>query len=473
MRRGNGRVGARRRRPARSRFAPFGNSICGAPAQLCHLPHRYTRAADKTKIRHTPLTSISELVKVLVTGYGIGYGIGYGASWNVFGPRGSCIPSSVKVAGMATKLTIRDIATLAGVSKATVSRVLNHKPDVDPTTRERVLQLIEQYGFVPSLAATGLAGGRTRLVGVLVPSLTWPLIPQVLQGIAETIEETEYELVLYSLSNERERNASITRILETRLTDGLIAVFPDGGRQPRVVPVEEQRTTHFLTELHHAGFPVVVIDDEGAPTDVPWIGTDNLASAREAVRHLIGLGHRRIAHITGPHHFLCTQERLDGYRSALEEAGLPVDDAYVLNGDFTVAGGEACGDALFASRTQPTAIFAANDQMAYGVLAAAERRGIRIPEDVALVGFDDVKPSAMTRPTLTTVHQPFDDMGKLAIALLYSRIQAPGAGSPPGGLSFPLPEGASVDSSSMRVRLPSSLVVRESCGASLTSRVNS
>ena len=370
---------------------------------------------------------------------------------------------------MVAKVTIRDIAMMAGVSKTTVSRVINGKPDVDPETRARVLQLIEEHGFVPSMAATGLAGGRTRLLGVLVPSLTWPLIHQLIRGIADAVEESPYELVLYGLSHEGERNASITHILEAKLTDGLIAIYPDGGRQTRNVPFEEHRTMGYLNQLYLAGFPIVTIDDESAPMDAPWIGTDSATGSHEAVKHLIKLGHRRIAHITGPRHFLCTVDRLNGYRAALEEAEIPIDPALIAQGDFSTPTGEACADALFTLADPPTAIFAANDESAYGVMAAAEKHGLRIPEDVALVGFDDITSSALTRPALTTVRQPFYEMGRASIDLLISTLEVPrwtATTAQRGGVASKyLPNGPqSNEPTPIRIQLPSELIVRASSG---------
>src|SRR2546421_11294372 len=191
---------------------------------------------------------------------------------------------------MSKKCTIDDIAQLAGVSKATVSRVLNHKPDVDAKTRERILQIGEEQGFVPSITASRLAGGRSRLIGVLIPSFTWKFIPEVMRGIAEAVGKTPYELVLYSV-NEKTREQSqievLDRILATKLTSGLLAIFPGS-------PVQQ------LGKLHRHDFPVVVIDDQDVPSNAPWVGTDNLIGAYTIVRHLIQLGHRRIAHIQGP-----------------------------------------------------------------------------------------------------------------------------------------------------------------------------
>jgi len=346
---------------------------------------------------------------------------------------------------MASKLTIDDIARLGGVSKATVSRVINQKPDVDPATRAKILRIMDEQGFVPSITAAGLAGGRTRLIGVLIPSLTWPLMPEIVRGVAHVIEQTPYELILYSLSHEQDRTAVIGRILSARLTEGLLAVYPG-------------QATAYLNELHASGYPVVMLDDQMAPTgETPWIGADNRNGAATAVRHLLSLGHRRIAHIKGRAGYQCSEDRYQGYREALAEAGVSPDPALVVQGDFTVPGGRAGAEALFALPERPTAIFAANDETAAGVLDAAEAAGIRVPDDLALVSFDDTAPAAFMRPPLTSVRQPFFEMGQRAAELLLAAVSAP---RQPAGWHTVQRAPAPI-----REFLPTRLVVRESCGA--------
>src|SRR5690348_1306022 len=188
--------------------------------------------------------------------------------WKTYGSR-----------GMSEKLTIRDIARLAGVSTATVSRVLNQKPDVDPETRERVMGVVNAHHYVPSTTASSLAGGRSRLLGVLVPSLTWPLMPQILQGIAEVVEQTNYELVLYSISHRTDRAAFIDRIVDARLIDGLIAVYPDGVARSNTADHAMHGASRHLAELYARGFPVVMLDDQSLPGATPWVGPDNRVGA--------------------------------------------------------------------------------------------------------------------------------------------------------------------------------------------------
>ncbi len=355
--------------------------------------------------------------------------------------------------GMPKKPTIEDIARLAGVSRTTISRVLNHRPDVDRATRERVLRIIDEQGYVPSLTAAGLAGGRNRLLGMLLPVFTWPIIPDLIRGISEILNQTPYELVLYTFNDEdlnRDRRDVVNR-LAANLTAGLLGVFPG-------------MLSSQLTELHRQGVPVVIIDDQQTQV-TPWVRADNVTGAYEVVRHLTQLGHRRIAHIQGPAEYLASHDRHEGYLRALAEAGITPDPALVLAGDFLPQSGYDGALRLFdlPPETRPTAIFAAADQTAYGVLRAAEERGISIPKDIALVGFDDDAPSAHVLPPLTTVRQPSFEMGQEAIKLLLALVaqaeeQESGLGGSPYGSDNAL-------SNPPRILLPTSLIVRASSGA--------
>ncbi len=366
---------------------------------------------------------------------------------------------------MAGKSTIDDIARLAGVSKATVSRVLNRKPDVDPMTRERILRIVEEQNFVPSATASNLARGKSLLLGVLIPSFTQPFIQDVMRGVAETIEQTPYELVLYSANrtmHDEDKSHLIDNILATKLTAGVLAMFMG-------------ESVHHLAGLHKNGFPVVVIDDQELPDAmIPWVGADNHTGGYDAVCHLLSLGHRRIAHIQGPMQHLCSRERYEGYQQALMEAGIPLDEKLVIEGEFHPLSGRVAANTFFAlpEEQRPTAIFAANDQMAYGVLAAAEEHDLQVPGDIALVGFDDISTSAHIRPPLTTVRQPFYEMGQRGIEVLLSLLDTPqptldasnGWASPQ--FSSAGNHGNHDMSQPMRVQFATSLVVRASSGSS-------
>ncbi|GCE08935.1 LacI family DNA-binding transcriptional regulator [Dictyobacter aurantiacus] len=353
---------------------------------------------------------------------------------------------------MSEKLNIQDIARLANVSTGTVSRVLNNKPDVSPATRERILRIVEEQGYVPSSTAVGLVSGRSRLISVLVPALTWPLIPEMMVKVAEIVEGTPYEIVLYSISSSNHLSDCgkvIDRILATRLTAGMLAIFPGQSAQ-------------HLTHLQRQGFPVVLIDDQHAPVEgVPWIGVDNRGGAYEATRYLIALGHQRIACIQGPMKYKVSRDRYQGYQDALRDAGIPLDPALVLEGDFMLSGGRQGARELLArpKSERPTAIFAQSDLMAYGVMSAAAEFGLSIPKDISLMGFDDNPSSAHMQPALTTVQQPCTEMGQQAIELLLQLIEEPHLyyRQQPEDKKQDLTEYAP------RIQLPTNLMIRDTC----------
>ena len=377
----------------------------------------------------------------------------------------------------AKRLTIDDIARLAGVSKATISRVLNNKPDVDPNTRARILQLVAEQNFVPNATAANLAGGHSNLVGMMVRSDTWLYALEIMRAVSELLDATSYELVLYRINAQLARDRGVTTIdrpLSGNLTSGLISIFP-GQTTPELAPLSRQ------------GLPLVVIDDQYRLAEtawtglsVPWITSENQSGAYAATKHLIQHGHRRIAHIQGLSSFQCTHERYAGYKQALAEADIPLDPALVVEGSFNPTGGRAAAQQLFslAAEQQPTAIFSASDTMAYGLLGVASERGIRIPDDIALVGFDDLAAATadllympQVYPSLTTVRQPFYEMGRYATELLLAQIENTRASkdwasrwSTPKSVPAPAGLVQSELSGVFYLQLATELVVRSSCG---------
>jgi LacI family transcriptional regulator len=351
---------------------------------------------------------------------------------------------------MTTKLTIRDIARLAGVSKSTVSRVLNAHPKVDVETRERILNVMQEHGFIPNAAATGLAKGHSRLIGLLVPALTWELVSDVLQGVAGVIEDTQYEIILYSASPEKDFSQVIDRMLATNMAVGIVALL-------------HMQSPQHLVELHQQGLPVVLINHIATRVEIPQVGIDNAAATYTAIRHLLDMGHRRIGFILGLPEFQCTHDRYQGYCKGLSDAGIALDPSLVLEGNYQCEGGYQCARAFFAMSEPPTAIFASNDLTAYGVLDAADEQGVHIPQDVALVGFDDIPPSTHVQPALTTVHQPFKEMGRSAAQLLLTLINQRSSFSAGRGKSQHSVDGQNAELP--HVLLPTHLAVRKSCGA--------
>lgn len=364
---------------------------------------------------------------------------------------------------MQNRLTIQDIARLAGVSKATVSRVLNRNVPVSSELSERVMRIVQEHGFVPNVTATGLAGGKTRLVGVLAPPLTWAGIPEMLRGVAEYIEDTSYEIVLYSIRFERNHSDVLERILSMRMISGLLAILP--GELSRSLEA------HF-----EQGLPLVVIDDQERPRPIPWVGINNVSGAYDATRYLLDLGHRRIAYLQGPADYYCVAERYQGYVQALREAGLEPDPQLIFQGRFDEPSGHECATELFSRARErwPSAIFASNDQMAYGVLHVAEQRGVRVPEEVALIGFDDNQLSVHMRPPLTTIRQPFFEMGYKAIEWLLTMVD-PDHRSLADQAIHPVLEVEGVpanlaDPQLKRLQLSTSLVIRASSGGTYHAR---
>ncbi|HTK07822.1 MAG TPA: LacI family DNA-binding transcriptional regulator [Ktedonobacteraceae bacterium] len=375
---------------------------------------------------------------------------------------------------MVDKLRIQDIARLAGVSVSTVSRVLNKKPDVDPATRDRILQIMKEHNFVPNHAAISLAGGHTRILGVIVPSLSWPfipevaanirgviiptiawqIIPEIMRGVTDTAHKTQYELLLYSIHRQQDHSEIIQRILATQLISGLLAVLPGSAAKD-------------LLTLHERDLPVVLVDDQGKALPMPWVGTNNRQGAYTAVHHLTSLGHRRIGHIRGLYE--CSQERYLGYLDALLEADIMPDPALVVQGDFGFASGYHQAQHLFQLAEPPSAIFAGNDQMAYGVVSAAAEHNLCVPEDIAIVGFDDIPFSEHIKPALTTIRQPFFDMGKSATELLISLVEAHNTASNPLA-GHTMLTSQPHNEPSLRLELSTELIVRESCGTLSASR---
>jgi len=308
-------------------------------------------------------------------------------------------------------ITIADVAARAKVSKTTVSRVLNGKGELDESTAARVRKVIEELGYVPSSRAVGLARGRTRVVGMLVPSLTWPWIGEVLQGAVDVLETEQYGLLLFTCNRGDESMRQFGAQVSAKSFDGLLVIEPEG-------------TLDYIAMLHARGLPVVLIDDRDVqPVQIPSVGTTNHTGAGTAARHLLSVGRTRPLVIAGPERFGCTAQRLGGFAAAYAEAGHPIPGDRVCTGDFTIEGGYAGVQQALASGLEFDAVFAHNDLSATGALQAVLDSGRRIPQDIAVVGFDDIPMAAHTQPPLTTVHQPLREMGEAAARMLLAHFE--------------------------------------------------
>jgi LacI family transcriptional regulator len=305
---------------------------------------------------------------------------------------------------MTMRPTISDIARRAGVSKTTVSRVINNKPDVDKETREKINAIIKEFHYKPSQMAINLSTGKRNLIGLLVPSMTHSFSLEIVKGVAQGIEDSQFEMVLFTTGLSGNNNLLYSRAISSDLVDGLIVVLP-------------RNENELFLRAHH-NIPMIAVDYRGIESQIPGITVTNKEGAYELTRYLIGLGHKKIGFITGLLDLGCSRERLEGFRAAMDEAGLPIDETWIANGDFTRVSGKLIGMKWLQEKDFPTAIFASNDDMALGVMDSAKKLGVQIPEHFSLVGFDDEIDAKYCHPPLTTVRQPLFVMGLEAVKAL-------------------------------------------------------
>lgn len=332
--------------------------------------------------------------------------------------------------------TIVDVAREAGVSIKTVSRVLNREPGVHEQTREQVQAVMDQLNYRPKLSARNLAGARSFLIGLLYYDPSAAFVGGVQKGAAVRCREEGYHLVVESIENDApDIDAQVDRMVSALRPDGMI-LTPPLCDNPQV-----------LKALADRGTPTVLLSPGEHDPALLSVRMDDVRAAEEVTRLLIELGHERIGFIRGATDQAASALRYQGFCRAMQAAGLPVDEALVYQGDFTFPSGVAGAQQLLARRTRPTAIFASNDDMALGVLTAAQRQGIAVPAELSIVGFDDSPSATLVWPPLTTVRQPVEDMARMAVDLLVA----------PSG-------GAAASEPAERV-LPYQLVVRDSTAA--------
>ena len=313
--------------------------------------------------------------------------------------------------GHSSRLTIREVADLAGVSTATVSRVINGRAEVSETARTAVMRVVREHGYSTNRTARALSGGRTGLVGVMSPIVHHSYFSVILDGAGEALYEHDMRMVLCPTHHEHEREVTLLERLMHGTTDGAILILPEESGEE-------------LSALHEHGYRFVIIDPHKSLDErVPTVSASHTSGASEAVEHLLSLGHRRIAAVTGPRGWIATEERLRGYRAALAAVGVMPDQRLEVESDFSDRGGFQATEALLELPDPPTAIFAFNDMLAIGAMQAARARGIRIPEDLSVIGFDDTFEASIVTPTLTTVRQPLAEMGRMAVALLVRLLQ--------------------------------------------------
>jgi len=309
------------------------------------------------------------------------------------------------------RATIRDIADLAGVSIATVSRVLNDRPDVAPGTRETVMQVVREHGFSTNRGARALSSGRSGFIGVTLPLVNDAYFGPILSGAAEALYEGDMRIVLCPTMHQHDREVGLLERLMRGTTDGAILMLPEESGEE-------------LELLQSQGFPFVVVDPrERPPEGIPCVSAMHAAGAMQATKHLLALGHRRIGAITGSPGWYAMEERLSGFHGALAAAGILADPELIEYGDWQIEPGMDAAERLLSRDDRPTAIFAFNDNIAIGVLHAARRLGLSVPDDLSVVGFDDTAQATIVMPALTTVRQPLAELGRTGVSLLMRLLE--------------------------------------------------
>jgi DNA-binding LacI/PurR family transcriptional regulator len=337
------------------------------------------------------------------------------------------------------QLTIEDIARLAGVSRSTVSRVINGQPSVRPVVRDRVQEVITTHGYAPQAAARQLVTQRTRTIGLILPDNGYhlfgnPIFALIGQGVSQVCSQNNYVSMLF-MGRQDMDEPTLFALLRGRHFDGIVLISSD----------LDDRCPLFLKEV---GIPYVRIGHDPGHSDTKYIDVDNVEAAQMAVNHLIKLGHRRIAMVNGPAKDICTSARYKGYVQALAEAGIPLDPELVGDGDWSTSSGYELTRRFLQLASPPTALFSSNDMMVAGVIRALQEDGLAVPNDLAIVGFDDVPQTTMIFPELTTIRQPCVEMGACATEMLIRQLESP-------------------NDELEHIILPTTLVIRQSCGYAL------
>lgn len=337
--------------------------------------------------------------------------------------------------------TLEDIAKLAGVSRSTVSRVVNERPNVRNNVRERVLEVIQDTGYHPNAAARTLASQRSWTIGLILPHnvgsiFTDPYFPHLTNGIAHACNDNNYTLALFLAGSKKDEKKTFPRISRKGFLDGVLIQSGHHGDQS------------IIERMIDAGKPVVVLGRPFRSDNVSYIDIDNINAAYNAVSHLIRVGYQRIATISGPINSSVGIDRKKGYLKALNERNIEINEDLIIEGDFSEAGGHFAMQQLLPA--QPDAVFAASDTMAIGAMRAVREAGLRIPEEIAFVGFDDLPMARLSDVKLSTIRQPVVQFGENSIEILIDLIE--------NGINPP-----------RHVIMSTELVIRDSCGAKIRS----
>lgn len=336
--------------------------------------------------------------------------------------------------GQADALDLREIASRANVSTATVSRTINRVPSVGRHLASRVWKVINETGYYPDVRARTLVSGRSRIFGLIVSEITNPFFPEIVQVFENLAVQNNYEILVASTVHDPERTRlSVRRMIERRVAG--VAVITFGNEEL------------LLQDLQFRKIPLVLVDVGPALPRISNIRVDYHSGLREAVQHLAALRHADVAFVSGPLELRSARARQDAFVAAVKEIGLAIRSEYLVRGDHTMEGGMVAAEPLLSSAARPSAIVCSNDMTAIGVMRKARELGIRIPADLSLIGFDDIRLSRFVIPSLTTVQMPQDKLAQLAFQALFAEMQR----------KTPLPKGC-------EYVLQTSLVLRDSTG---------
>ncbi|KWX79261.1 LacI family DNA-binding transcriptional regulator [Paenibacillus jilunlii] len=307
--------------------------------------------------------------------------------------------------------TIKDVAQKANVSIATVSRVLNNLTGYSDKTKQKVNQAIKELGYQPNAIARGLINKRTQTIGVMFPSVSSAFSSDLLHGIDEFAHDSNYSVVVCNTDHDGKRTMKYLQLLREKQVDGIIFS-------------SEVLSKEYYEVLESMKIPVVLVSSQTDYAKVPYVKVDDYQAVYDAIQFLISKGHRKIAMISGTKGDpIAGTPRVQGYRKALEANGIAFDSGYLVYGDFSFESGSRAMEAILRKAGEATAVFAASDEMAIGALSAALKHGLNVPEDISIMGYDDLKPAQMVTPPLTTVRQPLYEMGKIASEKLIRMIE--------------------------------------------------
>lgn len=307
-------------------------------------------------------------------------------------------------------ITIKDIAHMAGVSITTVSKIINKKDeDISDKTREKVLKIIDDYNYMPSALATGLVTKKTKTIGLLLPDISNAFFAELARGVEDGANCEGYNVILCNTDDDSDKEIQYLNVLKVKHVDGIIFLSAALSNHNEI------------KELNHKGFPLVVLDRALDVENMMTVYLDNIMGGYIATKHLAEFGHKKIGCITGPLKNKLAKHRFDGYKKALDEMHINLKEHFVYEGNFKTKSGETGGRELI--KAGATAIFACNDMMAYGVYKAIQEQDMKIPQDISVVGFDDIFISEILAPPLTSVKQPTYEMGIMSAAMLIKSIK--------------------------------------------------